>query len=217
MTKSPDDRRADMTDDATDDATIAAIRDDDEPPARPAIPERSSMPMGPWAHVSGRFSPAQRSLIIGGVLVLLTLVLFRFVSPTQVGFRSAKPGDCLEGSSAISAAAKPGLVRTVSGAPAAQIVSCDQPHVQEVMGQAELPGDRGAAYPVDGAPAAASAACSALFATYVGRPLEGSSLGVTAHFPERAEWENQNERTVVCVVTDPAGATSTGSVKGSAR
>jgi len=213
MTRSPDDPRDDMTDDAA----IAAIRDDDEPPARAPIPERSGTPMGPWAHVSGRFSPAQRSLIIGGVLVLLTLVLFRFVSPTQVGYRSAKPGDCLQGSAAISAAAKPGEVRTVSGSPAAQIVACDQPHVQEVMGQAELAGDRGVPYPVDGAPAQASAACSALFATYVGRPLEGSSLGVTAHFPERAEWEDQNERTVVCVVTDPSGATSTGSVKGSGR
>ena len=212
MTKSPDDPRDDMTDDGT----IAAIRDDDAPAPR-AIPERSGMPMGPWAHVSGRFSPAQRSLIIGGVLVLLTLVLFRMVSPSQVGYRSAKPGDCLEGSEAISAAAKPGVVRTVSGAPAAQIVSCDKPHVQEVMGQVELPGDRGAPYAVDGVPAEASAACTALFATYVGRPLEGSSLGVTAHFPERAEWENQNERTVVCVVTDPSVPASTGSVKDSAR
>jgi hypothetical protein len=213
MTKSPDDPRDDMTDDAT----IAAIRDDDDMPARAAIPERSGMPMGPWEHVSGRFSPAQRSLIIGGVLVLLTLVVFRFVSPTQVGYRSAKPGDCLQGSAAIAAAAKPGEVRTVSGAPAAQIVTCDQPHVQEVMGQVELPGDRGAPYPVDGAPAQATAACAALFETYVGRPLAGSSLGVSAYFPERAEWEQTNERTVVCVVTDPAGATSTGSVKGSAR
>jgi hypothetical protein len=213
MTKSPHDPRDDMTDDAT----IAAIRDDDEEPARGAIPERSGMPMGPWAHVSGRFSPAQRSLIIGGVLVLLSLVVFKLVSPTQVGYRSAKPGDCLEGSSAISAAAKPGQVRTVSGAPAAQIVSCDKPHVQEVMGQAELAGDRGAPYPVDGAPAQAIAACTALFETYVGRPLAGSSLGASAYFPERAEWEQQNERTVVCVVTDPSGATSTGSVKGSGR
>jgi hypothetical protein len=125
MTKSPDDPRDDMTDDAT----IAAIRDDDDVPARAAIPERSGMPMGPWAHASGRFSPAQRSLIIGGVLALLTLVLFRFVSPTQVGYRSAKPGDCLQGSAAIAAAAKPGEVRTVSGAPAAQIVTCDQPQI----------------------------------------------------------------------------------------
>ena len=212
MTKSPDDPRDDMTDDAT----IAAIRDDDAPPSR-AIPERSGMPMGPWAHVSGRFSPAQRSLIIGGVLVLLTLVVFRMVSPTQVGYRSAKPGDCLEGSPAISAAAKPGEVRTVSGSPAAQITTCDKPHVQEVMGQAELPGDRGAPYPVDGAPAQAIDACTALFATYVGRPLAGSTLGVSAYYPERAEWEQQNERTVVCVVTDPSGATSTGSVAGSGR
>ena len=213
MTKSPDDSRDDMTDDAT----IAAIRNDDEAPARPAAPERSGMPLGPWAHVSGRFSPAQRSLIIGGVLVLLTLVVFRLVSPTQVGYRSARPGDCLEGSAAIAAAVKPGEVRTVSGAPAAQIVTCEQPHVQEVMGQVELAGDRGTPYPVDGAPAQAAAACSALFETYVGRPLAGSSLGISAYFPERAEWEQQNERTVVCVVTDPAGATSTGSLKGSGR
>jgi len=211
MTKPADDPRDDMDDDAA----IAAIRDDDAPP--PAIPERSGMPLGPWAHVSGRFSPAQRSLIIGGVLVLLTLVVFRLVSPTQVGYRSAKPGDCLQGSDAIASAARPGEVRTVSGAPAATIVSCDQPHIQEVMGQVELPGDRGVPYPVDGAPAQATAACSAMFATYVGRPLDGSSLGVTAYFPERAEWENQNERTVVCVVTVPGSGPSTGSVKGSGR
>ena len=213
MTKSPDDPRDDMTDDAT----IAAIRGDDDVPPPKVIPGRSSMPVGPWEHVSGRFSPAQRSLIIGGVLVLLTLVAFKLVSPTQVGYRSAKPGDCLEGSSAISAAAKPGEVRTVSGSPAAQIVSCDQPHVQEVMGQAVLPGERGAPYPVDGAPAGAIAACTDLFATYVGRPLTGSSLGVTAYFPERAEWENQNERRVVCAVTVPGSDASTGSVKGSGR
>lgn len=56
-----------------------------------------------------------------------------------------------------------------------------------------------------------------MFATYVGRPLEDSTLGVTTLFPERAEWLDQNERTEVCVVTDPATPASTGSVKGSAR
>lgn len=203
-------------DDPTDGARLAEIRDDGAP-VRTAPPERSGMPIGPWAHVSGRFSPAQRSLIIGGVLLLASLVVFRLVTPSQVGYRNARPGDCLTGSPAVAAAVKAGKVRTVSGAPAAEVVGCDTPHVQEVMGQVELPGDRGAPYAVDGVPVEATASCSAMFATYVGRPLEGSTLGITAFFPERAEWLDQNERTVVCVVTDPATPASTESAKGSAR
>ena len=212
MSETPGDRHGGRSDDGR----IEADREDDAPP-RPGAPERSGMPMEPWAHVSGRFSPAQRSLIIGGVLVLASLVVFKLVSPTQVGYRSAKPGDCLVGSDAIAAAARPGVVRTVSGSPAAEIAGCDQPHIQEVMGQVVLPGDRGVPYPVDGAPAAAITGCTALFATYVGRPLDGSSLGATAFYPERAEWENQFERRVVCVVTVPGPGASTGSVKGSGR
>jgi hypothetical protein len=70
---------------------------------------------------------------------------------------------------------------------------------------------------VDAVAVAAADACTELFATYVGRALEGSSLAVTAYFPERAEWEEQNSRTVVCVVVDPVARTVIGSLRGSAR
>jgi Septum formation len=202
--------------DERDDERLAAIRDDDAPDPAGAG-DTSGMPLGPWRHVSGRFSPAQRSLIIGGVLVVAALAVYALVTPSLASYRSAKPGACFTGSESVAAGAAAGKVRAVSGSPSGQTVPCDQPHVQEVMGQADLPGDRGAAFDPDAVPAAAVSACTGLFATYVGRSLDGSSLGATAYYPDRQEWTDANERTVVCMVSDPSAKTITTSLKGSAR
>jgi len=175
------------------------------------------MPRGPWRHVSGRLSPAQRTLIIVGVVLVASLIVFRFVSPSLVDYRSTKAGDCLAADSVIVTANVAGQVRTVSGNPVAETTGCDRQHVQEVMGLPTRAGDRGTPYPVDAVAVAATEACTELFATYIGRPLEGSSLAVTAYYPERAEWEEQNSRTVVCVVVDPVTRTVIGSLRGSAR
>jgi hypothetical protein len=180
-------------------------------------PDDSGMPLGPWRHVSGRFSPAQRSLIIAGVLLVISLIVFRFVSPSLASYRSTHPGDCLAADPIIVTANVAGQVRTVSGNPVAETTGCDRQHVHEVMGLPALAGERGTPYPVDAVAVAAADACTELFATYVGRPLEGSSLAVTAYYPERAEWEEQNSRTVVCVVVDPVARTVIGSLKESAR
>jgi hypothetical protein len=180
-------------------------------------PDGSGMPPGRWRHVGDRLSPLQRSLIVAGVVLVAALIVFRFVSPSLADYLSTKAGDCLAADPAIVLANVAGQVRTVPGDPYAETTGCDRQHVHEVMGLPELAGDRGAPYPVDTVAVAAAGACTELFATYVGRPLEGSSLAATAYYPDRAEWEEQDSRKVVCVVVDPATGTVVGSLRGSAR
>ena len=180
-------------------------------------PGGSGKPVGRWRHMGDRLSPVQRSLVVAGVILVAALIVFRFVSPSLADYLSTNAGDCLAADPAIVAANVAGQVRTLPGDPHAETTGCDRSHVQEVMGLPTLAGERDTPYPVDTVASAAADACREVFATYVGRPLEGSSLAATAYYPERAEWEEQDSRTVVCVVVDPVARTVIGSLKGSGR
>lgn len=92
-------------------------------------------------------------------------------------------------------------------------VACDVPHAYEVYARFALEGD---AYPGDTAVAErAQAGCVDAFATFVGRLYEESVLDDVYVSPTPKTWA-RGDRSVMCLVTDPAAAT-TGSLYGAAR
>ncbi len=93
-------------------------------------------------------------------------------------------------------------------------VPCDQPHDGEVFHDFQLPdGD----YPGDDAVLEAAAEeCIGQFDGFVGMAYDDSALDAYPITPTEDSWNQVDDRTVSCVVFDPAGQ-ATGSLRGAAR
>ena len=157
-----------------------------------------------------------RGAVVALVLVVAVLAIWRMIEPSYSDVRGAPASTCFAESPTVASANKPGEVHLVAGTTQAQTVDCAKEHVWETAAVASLPDAAGTTYGPDAVAAAAEAACADAFATYVGRPLEGSTLAVTARYPTKEEWDG-GERRVVCLLVDPVAQTVTGSLRGANR
>jgi hypothetical protein len=98
----------------------------------------------------------------------------------------------------------------------AEVVSCDEPHLAEVILIDEI--DAGDDEPFPGVEArdeAAEELCQPAFTDYVGTPLAASELGLLWLAPTDESWTDQGDRAVTCAVQSLDGDPLTGSVEGS--
>ncbi|MCU0483447.1 MAG: septum formation family protein [Chloroflexi bacterium] len=174
------------------------------------------MSMSSRVSALGEWARDHRGAVLALVLLVLVLTAWRMIEPTYSDVRGAPAGTCFAESPAVTSANRPGEVHLVAGSTQAQTVDCASEHVWETAAVEQLAGDAGTAYDADAVAAAAQAACAAAFEPYVGRPLEGSSLAVTARYPTKAEWDG-NERRVVCLLVDPVAQSVTGSLRDANR
>jgi hypothetical protein len=83
------------------------------------------------------------------------------------------------------------------------VVPCDEPHGEEVFHDFQMPDGE---YPGDEAViAAAEESCLAAFEPFVGLAFEESTLDASWYVPTQQSWEALDDRTVSCMVSDPAG------------
>jgi Septum formation len=100
----------------------------------------------------------------------------------------------------------------------AEVVSCDDPHLAEVVLIGDLSDADGAAFPgVEERDDAAEDLCQPAFMDYVGVPLAASELGLLWLAPTEESWTEQDDREVTCAVQALDGDPLTGSVEGSER
>jgi len=102
----------------------------------------------------------------------------------------------------------PDAVDEVSDVP---IVECDVPHDNEVYYLFDLPD--GAFPGISSVQASADEGCLAQFETYVGQTYVDSALGYWALYPTEGSWE-QDDREIVCVLSDWNGGKLSGSMQG---
>ena len=164
----------------------------------------------------GDWVRGHRGVVLGLVLLVAVLAFWRMIEPTYSDVRGAPAGTCYAENPIVASANKAGEVHLVAGTTQAQTVDCAKEHVWETAAVTSLPDAAGTTYGPDAVAAAAEAACVDAFAIYVGRPLEGSSLAVTARYPIKEEWDGR-ERRVVCLLVDPVAQSVTGSLRGANR
>ncbi|WP_245958740.1 DUF2510 domain-containing protein [Microbacterium bovistercoris] len=95
------------------------------------------------------------------------------------------------------------------------VMPCTWLHSEEVyheyeMTQDEFPGDKATELE-------ATKACREAFTGFVGIAFEDSELDFYGFWPNEDTWDYGDDRTVQCVVYDPAGNVVTGSLQGAAR
>ncbi|MDA8236389.1 MAG: septum formation family protein [Chloroflexi bacterium] len=179
-------------------------------------PSARSLP-GPLAAIVGAVRAHPR-LTFALAVILAGLAVMRLITPPLADVRDAVEGDCFAGSPLTISANVAGAVHVVPGfATGIQRVQCSEPHVWESLGLATLPGVAGAPYPVNDIESLVSDVCAARFASFIGRPLAGSELSVTAFYPIRDDWETKDERRVACLVVEPGRGPVTGSLRGANR
>ncbi len=111
-----------------------------------------------------------------------------------------KPGDCFDLPKSDS------QVYDVDGVP------CDQPHDAEVFGAFDIQSDD---FPGQQAVIKqAQSGCTSRFGDFVGTPLQKSRFEVQYLYPTEQSWTAQDDREVVCVVTDPRGKLDVETVAG---
>jgi hypothetical protein len=116
------------------------------------------------------------------------------VTPGAVGVFDAKVGDCF------SDELPTDQVTQVTNVDA---VPCDQPHTNEVFAVFDLPDGE---YPGDDAVSRQSEeGCVERFADFVGADYQSSRLVVNFLLPTRQSWDVQDDREVVCAISDPSG------------
>ena len=94
------------------------------------------------------------------------------------------------------------------------VVPCAEAHDNEIYEVFNLPGE---SWPgLEEVQQAAAEGCLGPFAEYVGVSLAESSLDAFPITPSEESWNEQDDRTVLCVVTDPEGPVQ-GSLAGAAR
>lgn len=97
----------------------------------------------------------------------------------------------------------------------APTVPCSEPHTYEVYAMHDLPDTP---FPGQAAVTAmADAQCLTSFTTFAGIGYATSVLVYGYLYPTEQSWVSVGDRTVVCLVTDPSVATTTGSLAGAAR
>ena len=96
----------------------------------------------------------------------------------------------------------------------AELVSCDDPHEDEVYAVFELPDSiwKGNDYVFE----QASIGCGARFEAFVGIEYELSTLYADIIYPSEESWK-ENDRKVKCSVTEESAMKVSGSAKGSRR
>jgi hypothetical protein len=174
------------------------------------------MPMSSRISALGDWVRDHRGAVVALVLVVAVLAVWRMIEPTYSDVRGAPAGTCFAENPTVTSANRAGEVHLVAGTTQAQTVDCAKEHVWETAAAADRPDAPGTAYDSDAVAAAAEAACVDAFAAYVGRPLDGSTLAVTARYPTKDEWDG-GERRVACLLVDPAAQTVTGSLRGANR
>jgi len=172
--------------------------------------------MGGRVTALGAWVRDHRGAVLALALVVAVLALWRLSEPTYSDVRRAPAGTCFAEDPAVASANKAGAVLVVPGTTQAQTVECAAAHVWETAAVAVLPDSPGTPYSFDAIAEAARAACADAFAAYVGRPLEGSTLSVTARHPTKEEWDG-DERRVACLLVDPIARAVTGSLRGAGR
>lgn len=81
-------------------------------------------------------------------------------------------------------------------------IDCSEPHVGEVYAQHEL--DNQLLFPGSLMPEFTSAVCTGkAFSNYIGYPFPSSIFDAIAYAPSKESW-SAGDRTVTCIVTDPA-------------
>lgn len=98
------------------------------------------------------------------------------------------------------------------------VVACDVPHTHEIFAEvpyedATKPND---VYPgISALEAFAETACFAQFEPYVGTSAFDSQLVPTWLVPTLKGWNDEDDRTILCVLTDPRNDTMSTSMRGS--
>jgi len=92
------------------------------------------------------------------------------------------------------------------------VLDCDEPHDFEVFATLLL---EDATYPAETLAATATARCRTAFSAFIGLEYDASELALRYVAPSAATWK-QGDREVLCIVHDPAGAT-TGSLADALR
>ena len=88
------------------------------------------------------------------------------------------------------------------------LVACEEQHLGEVVAVFELGGGE---YPGEVAVLTqARERCESEFEAYVGRPVDGSGLGLLSVVPRENDWLVDGDRTVVCLAEGPALVGSVG-------
>ena len=132
--------------------------------------------------------------------------------PTEVRSLDLAAGDCFD---------HPDLQGVIDGtiteAELVTQVECDQPHQLEVIAIQRLTASAGSPYPgTDAVANQARSICDRAFQSYVGVPLDQSTLSVIFEYPSADEWAG-GERRVVCSAYAVDLSSSPGSVQGSGR
>jgi len=96
-----------------------------------------------------------------------------------------------------------------------ELVSCDDPHKNEVYAVFKLPGSswKGDDYIFE----QAEIGCVARFEAFVGIEYELSTLWADIIYPIEKSWKEKDDRKVKCNVTQESGMKVSGSAKGSRR
>jgi hypothetical protein len=91
-------------------------------------------------------------------------------------------------------------------------VDCDDPHVGEVYAQEDL--DNQVLFPGARMSQFTAAVCTGeAFEDYIGYPFDSSLFDVITYAPSKESWA-AGDRTVTCVVTDPAAGYIPGTLEG---
>jgi len=93
-------------------------------------------------------------------------------------------------------------------------IDCSEPHDSEVYASVIM--DDGVFPGQDAVFAQADRDCEAEFDAFVGINYSESVFGYSYYYPTRESWVN-GDREIICLIFDPAGKITTGSLAGAAR
>jgi hypothetical protein len=98
------------------------------------------------------------------------------------------------------------------------LVSCSHPHDHEAYAVFDDPTAAGAPWPGDEAASTMTyARCVVRFPAFVGRPYEGSSLTTFRLRPTKRTWTDQDDRRILCAVSNRGSAQLMGTARDSGR
>jgi hypothetical protein len=127
--------------------------------------------------------------------------------PAEVRTLDLEQGDCLDDPALAGAETEATESETVT------LTSCASPHGFEVYAVLQVSGDD---YPGEAAIDTEAEGCFPRFLDFVGTAYAESDLEVYYYFPTERSWDLLGDRSILCLVTDPAGAV-TGSLEGARR
>lgn len=161
---------------------------------------------------------SSHKLLTAVIVVAAVLLGWWLITPRYLSYANTSAGDCMQADPSVLSGASAGVVNVVPGGLKAGVkVDCNDPHQHEIMALLEHPAPRGEPYPLEELPTYVADACASVFGDYVGRPLEGSSLGATAYYPTRGDWEQGGDRQIICIGVDSTQSAVTGSIRDSGR